>query len=135
MGCPMSDALTLGLVVLSGDYARVHYALMMASAAAAIDRPVTVFVTMDAVPLLVADEGWRRLAGAARDDDLKARNVADIETLLEACAAMDVTFMVCEAGLKADETSADTLRDDLDVEVTGLVTFYGAVGTGQIVTL
>ena len=58
-----------------------------------------------------------------------------METLLEVCAAMDVTFMVCEAGLKALDMSAEGLRDDLDVEVTGLVTFYAAVGSGQIVTL
>jgi len=131
----MSDPAPLGVVVLSGAYERVHYALMMASAAAAIDRPVTVFVTMDAVPLLVKDEGWRTLMGSERDDALKAGNVADIETLLEACAAMDVSFMVCEAGLKVEDTPAEAMRDDLGVEVTGLVTFYGAVGSGRIVTL
>ncbi|MGY8996325.1 MAG: DsrE family protein [Alphaproteobacteria bacterium] len=131
----MTAAQHLGFVVLSGDYARVHYAMMMASAAAAIDRPVTLFFTMDAVPTVLADEGWRDLSGSDRDDALKARNVADMETLLEVCAAMDVTFMVCEAGLKALDMSAEGLRDDLDVEVTGLVTFYAAVGSGQIVTL
>jgi len=125
----------LGLVVLSGEWARVHYALMMASSAAAIDRPVTLFVTMDAVPLLEAGEGWRRLAGAEGDDALKDRKVADIETLLEACVALDVTIMVCEAGLKARDVSPAALREDLGVETTGLVTFYQAVGAGQIVTL
>ncbi|MBT7648646.1 MAG: hypothetical protein HN768_16540, partial [Rhodospirillaceae bacterium] len=90
----MTVATPLGLVVLSGDYARVHYALMMASAAATIDRPVTVFVTMDAVPLLESGEGWRRLAGSDRDDDLKGRGVADMETLLQACTALDVGMMV-----------------------------------------
>ncbi len=131
----MAEPLPLGLVVLSGDYSRVHYALMMASAAAAIDRPVTLFFTMDAVPAVIEGEGWRRLERAGHDDALKARNVADFETLLEACAAMDVTFMVCEAGLKAGDISAGLVRDDLGVEVTGLVTFYRAVGSGQIVSL
>ena len=131
----MSQALPLGLVVLSGQWARVHYALMMASAAAAIDRPVTLFVTMDAVPLLEAGEGWRRLEGAEGDDALKVRGIADTETLLEACAALDVTILVCEAGLKARDAAPAALREDLGVEVTGLVTFYQAVGAGQIVTL
>ncbi len=129
------SAAPLGLVVLSGDYARVHYALMMASSAAAIDRPVTLFVTMDAVPLLLADRGWRALAGAERDAEHKRRNVADMETLLEACAALGVTFMVCEAGLKAGDTAPETLREDLGVETTGLVTFYQSIGAGQIVAL
>ena len=131
----MSGPARLGLVVLSGEWARVHYALMMASSAAAIDRPVTLFVTMDAVPLLEAGEGWRRLAGAEGDAALKARNVADTETLLEACAAMDVTIMVCEAGLKARDVASADLRDELGIAVTGLVTFYQSVGAGQIVAL
>lgn len=131
----MSGATHLGLVVLSGKWARVHYALMMASSAAAIDRPVTLFVTMDAVPLLESGEGWRRLAGAGADDALKERNIADTETLLEACAAMDVTIMVCEAGLKARDIPPSALREDLRIEVTGLVTFYQGVGAGQIVAL
>jgi peroxiredoxin family protein len=131
----MTNQQPLGLVVLSGEYARVHYALMMASAAAAIDRPVTLFFTMDAAVTVQAGEGWRALAGSGRDDDLKARNVADIETLLEACVAMEVTFMVCEAGLKALDMPPEGLREDLGVEVTGLVTFYQAVGDGQIATL
>ena len=131
----MSAATPLGLVVLSGEWARVHYALMMASSAAAIDRPVTLFVTMDAVPLLEAGEGWRRLAGAEGDDTMKQHKVADTETLLEACAAMDVTIMVCEAGLKARDVAPSALRSDIGVDVTGLVTFYRSVGTGQIVAL
>lgn len=131
----MNAATPLGLIVLSGEWVRVHYALMMASSAAAIDRPVTLFVTMDAVPLLEADEGWRRLAGAEDDDTLKERNVADTETLLEACAAMDVTVLVCEAGLKARDVAPSALREDLGIEVTGLVTFYRTVGAGQIVAL
>lgn len=131
----MSGVTPLGLVVLSGDWARVHYALMMASSAAAIDRPVTLFVTMDAVPLLEAGEGWRKLSGADGDDGLKDRKVADTETLLEACTAMDVAIMVCEAGLKARDVVPSALRNDLGVEVTGLVTFYQRVESGQIVVL
>lgn len=125
----------LGLVVLSGAWAHAHYALMMASAAAAVDRPVTVFATMDGVPLLLDREGWRGLAGADGDHELKRRNVADTETLFEACCALGVTFMVCEAGLRARATEPDRLRRDPAVEVTGLVTFYQAVGSGQIVVL
>ena len=131
----MSEAPPLGIVVLSDSYERVHYALMMASSAAAIDRPVTLFFTMGAVPAMTADEGWRALAGAERDAQMKRRNVADMETLIEACAAMGTTFMVCEAGLKATDTAKQALRTDVAIEVTGLVTFYKTVGAGQIAVL
>jgi len=119
----MADQGRLSIIVFSGDYGRVHYALMMASAAAAIDRPVTLFFTMGAVQALRKPDGWVNLSGAERDEALKERQIADFETLLQSAAAMDVTFMICEAGLKADDMSPGDLRDDLDIDVTGLVTF------------
>ena len=124
----------LGIVVSSGDYLRNHVALMTAAAAAAIDRRVVLFVTMDAVPLLLGCEGWRRLDGAARDDDMKTRGVADIETLLESCRALDVSFIVCESGLRATASHVDALRDDTDVDVAGLTTFFHAIDHGEMVS-
>lgn len=123
----------LGLVVLAGDYARVHTALAMAAAAAALDRRVVCFVTMDALPLLQAGAGWRTLQGAGGDELLRGRGVAGMEELVEACAATGVAFMACEAGLKARAIQAGTLRADLAIEVTGLVTFLVATDAGQIV--
>ncbi len=38
----------LSIIVYSGQFDKVHYALVMASAAAAVGRPVTMFFTMDA---------------------------------------------------------------------------------------
>lgn len=124
----------LGLIVLSGEYLRVHVALMTAAAAASIDRKVIFFVTMDAVPLLLRSQGWRQLDGASRDDDMKARGVADIETLLEACQALDVSFIVCESGLRATGWDADALRDDTEIEVAGLVTLIHAIDHGEMVS-
>ena len=53
----------LSLMVFSGDFARVHYALVMASSAAAINVPVTVFFTMKATHAVLADEGGHDLTG------------------------------------------------------------------------
>lgn len=123
----------LGLVVLAGDHARVHTALMTAAAAAAVERPVVLFVTMDALPLLLAGEGWRALRDAGRDDLLRERGVAGLKELVDACAATGVAFMACEAGLKARGIEAGALRGDLAIEIAGLVTFLAAAGGGQIV--
>ena len=120
----MADQGRLSIVVYAGDFGRVHYALMMAAAAAAVDRPVTLFFTMGAVQALRRPDGWVNLSGAEWDDHLKDRQIADFETLLQSCAAMDVVFMVCEAGLKAEDLAVSDLRDDLEIEVTGLVTFF-----------
>ena len=119
----------LSIVVFSGDFDKVHYALVMAAAAVAANTPVTLFFTMWAGRALGRDHGWRRMtcsdgAGAeAMDARFKAANVADFETLLDACVALGVTFMVCEMGLKALGMDADALRPDVPVAKGGVVTF------------
>lgn len=123
----------LSLVVFSGGFERVHYALVMASAAAASNRRATLFFTGRALRALVADDGgtpgWHRLdpaedgsAPAARDEAFQARGVAGFEELLEACAALGVVFMVCEMGMRAEGVEAARLRPDVPVRSGGVVT-------------
>ena len=93
----------LSLIVYSGTFERVHYALVLASAAAAVGIPATLFFTMEASRALLrlGDDGapaWRRLPagesedgerghlGGAVDDRNLARGVAGFEELLSACA-------------------------------------------------
>ena len=128
----------LSLVVFSGDFVRVHYALVMASAAAAIGRPVTLFFTMGASRALgrpTADgrPGWYDLPagetidgaddGGATDDLLQRRGVGGFEELLAACVAMGVKIMVCEMGLRALGLTRSDLREDLPLTEGGVVTF------------
>lgn len=125
----------LSLVVFSGSYDRVHYALATAAAALSVNTPVTLFFTMGAVRALLGPDGdgrpgWQSLPvetgggdGAARDDALKAKGVGDFEELLAACVALGATIMVCEMGLRAEGTRLAELRDDLEIAEGGLVTF------------
>lgn len=120
----------LSIVVFSGAFDRVHYALVMAAAAVASNTPVTLFFTMWAGRALEKDRGWARMpvsegdqGAAAMDAQFKARNVATFEELLEACVALGVRFMVCEMGLKALGMDPDDLRPDVPVEKGGVVTF------------
>lgn len=110
----------LSLVVFSGEFERVHYALAMAAAAAAANRPATLFFTMGAARALV---DWRTLPGASADDDLRAKGLAGFEELLEACVALGATIMVCEMGLKALGIDPASLRADLPITPGGIVTF------------
>lgn len=138
----------LSIIVFSGDFLRIHYALVTASAAVAIDIPVTLFFTMAAsrallAPLADGTPAWRLLpagdngppgatAGQA-DDGFKARTVANFEDLLAACVALDVTFMVCDMGLRALDLEGARLRDDLTIESGGMVTFLNdASAAGQM---
>ena len=116
----------LSIAVFSGQFDKVHYALVMASAAAAIDTPVTLFFTMEAVRNILkpgADgvQSWASQTttmcletGADMDANFKENGVADFETLLTACVELGVRFLVCEMGLKAM---------GLKVELGGVVTF------------
>ncbi len=114
----------LSIIVFDGAFERVHYALVLASAAAAIGRPVTLFFTGGALSALEPG-GWVRLGGEAeaRDADFAARGVATFTALLEACCDLGVRFIACEMGLRAVGIEADALDPALAVEIAGAVTF------------
>ncbi len=128
----------LVLVVQSGGYDRVHYALVTAAAAVATGRPVTLFFTGRALPALMAREGWKRLdfsddgtSPEARDDTLALRGVGTFDELLTACAELGVGFLACEMGWRALGIRDPVLRPDLKVETTGMVTLLGQVRPGD----
>ena len=136
----------LSLVVYSGGFDRVHYALAMAAAAAATGRSVSLLVTGRALPALIETgeperPGWNDLDAAddgsppARRDRIFAdRGVAGFEELLTSCAALGVGVIVCEMGLRALGLPADVrLRSDIPHRVGGIVTFLGAAEGGQII--
>jgi peroxiredoxin family protein len=123
-------ARTLGILLLSGDHDRAHYALVVAAGAAALGREVTLFATNAgcrlflAAPPLIAEE---------REAALAARGVAGIATLLAAAEELGIRRIACEAGLRAEDIPAASLAPG--IEVAGVATFLAAVGDGQIVTL
>jgi peroxiredoxin family protein len=134
----------LSVVLLSRDFERVHYALCMASAAAALERPVTLFVTLGALSAFIAEDaqgpGWMRLPivedlagpevtdGGALDARYRARGIAGFEELLEACRALEVEFMVCEMGMRAMGLEPGKLRADLELQPGGLATLLARGG-------
>jgi len=120
----------LGVLLLSGGHERAHYALVLATAAAALGRNATLFATntgcrlfLDPTPLL-ADP---------REAALEARGVAGIGTLLAAASDLGLRRIACEAGLKAEDLAGRPLAPG--VEVAGVATFLSAVGDGQMVSL
>ena len=119
----------LSLVVYSGDFAKVHYALVMAAASIAVGRPTTLFFTMEALRALAkagrnGQPGWRALPGAATmDDSFVAKGVAGFEELLTSSAELGARFMVCDMGLRALNLTRDDLRSDIAIETGGVVTF------------
>ncbi|HET6520043.1 MAG TPA: DsrE family protein [Geminicoccaceae bacterium] len=144
---PVGGRPRLAVLLLGGTYDRAHYALATAAAAAALDRPVTLFVTLGATRAFLAPAaegaaaGWARLPlspelgggpdcadGAALDARYRARGVAGFEELLAACRDLGVRIMVCEMGLRALGIGAEALRPDLAFERGGLATLLGEGG-------
>jgi len=144
----------LSLIVSSGAFDKIHYALVLASAAAATGTPVTLFFTMHACHALKrpgADgrAAWRDLPvsgpggpgdpggpanGGDMDDGFKEKGVGAFEELLDACREFGVRFLVCEMGLRAMDLAAPDLRGDIPFEHAGAVTFLGdARPDGQII--
>lgn len=120
----------LGILLLSGDHERAHYALVLATGAAALGREVTLFATNAGCRLFLAPTP---LLGDAREAALAARGVAPIATLLPAAAELGIRRIACEAGLRAGDLAGAPLAPG--VEVAGVATFLAAVGSGQIVSL
>jgi peroxiredoxin family protein len=121
----------LGVLLLSGAHDRAHYAFVVASGAAALGRSVVVFATNSGCHALFTD--WSGLTDSARDDRIRAAGVAGLAALREACQEMGVRLIACEAGLRAE--ALDPARLLPDVEIAGIATFLGAIGSGQIVTI
>ena len=125
----------LSIVVHSGAFDRVHYALVLAAAALATNTPVTLFFTMWACRALQKPgpdgmPGWAGMSvsepgldAAALDARFAERGVGTFEELLQATVELGARFLVCESGLLGAGLDRPELRDDLPLEIAGAVTF------------
>lgn len=124
----------LSVIVRAGDYESVHYALAMAAAALAVNKPAVLFFTMAGIRALAgpppALEGW------PRDAENRARGVGDFETLLAACVELGARFIVCEMGLRSLDIDRASLRTDVPYTIAGIVTLLEETRPGMhLVTL
>jgi predicted peroxiredoxin len=120
----------LGILLRQGDHEAAHYALVVATAAAAVGRDVVLFVTNGGCRLFLSD---RPIERDGREALLADRGVAGIGTLLTAAEELGIRRIACEAGLRAEAIAAESLSSG--VEVAGVVTFLAAIGDGQVIAL
>lgn len=114
----MASPEKLSLIIQSGEFDRVHYALVMASAALAVGKPVTLFFTMAGTSALTP--AW---ADPEREAAFAADGLATFEELMAACRDLEATFMVCELGLRAEKLTVSDLRDDVPITEGSAVSF------------
>lgn len=120
----------LSIIVRSGDYESAHYALAMAAAAAAVNRPAVLFFTMGGIHALNGPPA-SKLKDWDRDAAMRERGVGDFETLLQACVELGAKFIVCEMGLRALGIDKASLRADVPVTIAGIVTLLEETKPGM----
>lgn len=123
-------ARSLGILLRSPGHEPAHYALVLATGAAAIGRPVVLFATNAGLALFRSDAP---LPTDPREAALASRGVAGIAVLAEAAGELGIRRMACDAGLRAEGIEPSALAEG--VEVAGVVTFLEAVGDGALVSL
>ncbi len=128
---PSAPPEQLGLLLLSGDHERAHYAFLVATGAAALGRRVTLFATNAGCHALLAD--WSGLADAGREARITEAGVAGLAALRDAAVELGIALIACEAGLRI--TGLDPAGLMPGVRVAGVATFLDATRGGQLLTL
>ena len=124
----------VSVIVRSGDYESAHYALALAAAALAVNKPAVLFFTMAGIRALEGPPPG--LADWHRDEANRKAGVGDFETLLAACVELGARFIVCEMGLRSLGIDRAGLRRDVPFAVAGIVTLLEETRPGMhLVTL
>jgi len=109
----------LSIVVAGEDPGRLHAALSVAAAWAALGRPARIFLQSDAVALL--------RPSPHKDEELRSgAGVPTLAELLEESLALGASVTACQSGLAFAGMSAEDLP--AGVETGGLVDFLAGSG-------
>jgi peroxiredoxin family protein len=132
----MSGA-ALYILLCSGEHEKVQMAAMMASVGAVSERPVEVFVSMNALSVFAKDapaEG--RYRGGAFSQLLKERRAPDALTLFRQGKELgDLKLWACSMALDVQGWGMERLVEGVFDGPLGLTKFLSDAERGQLVTL
>ncbi len=128
---------TLYILLCSGEHEKVQMAAMMASVAAVSERPVEVFISMNA--LLAFAKGAsadQRYHGGAYSKLLKEKKAPDPMILFQQGKELgDLKLWACSMALDVQGWELDHLEDDMFDGPLGLTKFLSDAEDGQFITL
>jgi peroxiredoxin family protein len=128
---------TLYILLCSGEHEKVQMAAMMASVAAVSERPVEVFISMNA--LLAFAKGAspdQRYRGGAFSKLLTQKKAPDPMTLFRQGKELgDLKLWACSMALDVQGWELDHLEDDMFEGPLGLTKFLSDAEDGQFITL
>lgn len=127
----------LFLLLVSGEHEKIQMAGMMASVAAVSERPVEVFVSMNAMYAFRKDAAPdERYKGGAFSALMKDKGAPDaVELFQQGKMLGDLKIYPCSMAMDITEWSESELVDDLFDAPTGLTKFLADAEAGQIVVL
>ncbi len=128
---------TLYILLCSGEHEKVQMAAMMASVAAVSERPVEVFISMNALLAFAKDASPdQRYHGGAFSKLLKEKKAPDPMTLFRQGKELgDLKLWACSMALDVQGWELDRLEDDMFDGPMGLTKFLSDAENGQFITL
>ena len=128
---------TLYILLCSGEHEKVQMAAMLASVAAVSERPVEVFVSMNAMLAFAKDTpAEKRYQGGAFSKLLKEKKAPDPITLFHQGRELgDLKVWACSMALDVLGWELDRLEGDLFEGPLGLTKFLSDAENGQFITL
>lgn len=126
----------LFVLVASGEHEKLHIAAMLASVAAVSDRPVEVFVSMNAIYAFAKDvEPRQRYQGGAFSKLLLERRAPDTLQLLQQGRQLgQLKIHACSMALDLLGWTVDNLVTDMFDGDLGLTKFLADAEAGDLVT-
>jgi peroxiredoxin family protein len=126
----------LYVLVCSGEHEKLQMAAMTASVAAVSERPVSVFVSMNAMFAFEAGlEPEQRYQGGQMSDALKIRKAPDAVDLLRQGKELgEMQVWACSMALDVLAWEPDRLVEGLFDGAQGLTRFLSDAEAGQLIT-
>jgi peroxiredoxin family protein len=127
----------LFILLCSGEHEKLQMAAMIASIAAVSDRPVQVFVSMNASLAFAKDTpADKRYQGGVFSRLLKEKHAPDALKLFEQGKELgDLKMWACSMALDIQGWELDHLVDGLFDGALGLTKFLSDAENGQFITL
>lgn len=124
----------LFILLCSGEHEKIQMAAMTASVAAVSDRPVEVFVSMNALAVFRKDVDGNRYNGGDFSKVMLERKVPDaIELFGQGKMLGEMKVYACSMAMDVAEIELDDLVEDLVDGPGGLTKFLADAESGQLI--
>ncbi|HCU90202.1 MAG TPA: hypothetical protein DGR97_09670 [Gammaproteobacteria bacterium] len=125
---------TLFIILCSGEHEKIQMAAMTASVAAVSDRPVEVFVSMNALALFRKDFDRTHYEGGEFSKLMQERKVPDAIELFEQGKVLgDMKIYACSMAMDVAQIELGDLFGELVDDAGGLTKFLSDAESGQLI--